>query len=105
MAESKDERDIGEGDLNKKDLSYRLTLVLRKQHAHSKFAQAVNDLEHLDLARNFPKSVPDNAEICKRFKAFIESLPENEEALKDADELLKHVAEAVAKITAEEGKK
>jgi len=71
-----------------------LMLMLRKQHARAEFARAVNDLEHLDLAKNFPEKVSNIAGISQRFKAFIESLPENEEALKDVINLLEKVANA-----------
>lgn len=94
MADSCDSQDPLDIIPSEKNPANRLMLTLRKQFPHPDFYQAIKDLEHLDLARSFPDKVSDIAGISARFKAFIASLSENEEALKDVDALLETVDKA-----------
>ena len=91
MAELNEKRDLGENNLNEKSPADRLMLLLRKNSSHPEFQQAVSDFEHLDLARNFPQKVPDINQISERFKTFLMTITDNEQALKDAEEILEQI--------------
>jgi hypothetical protein len=97
MAESDEKREIGDTDLDEKSPAGRLMLFLRKNSNHPKFYEANSDFEHLDLARNFPQNVPDIDLISKRFKTFLLTIEDNEQALRDAEEILEAIKREKAK--------
>lgn len=86
MADSCDNREPAE-----KDTVYGLYPIMRKNWQKDGFSQADKDLEMLCLAKDFPEKVPEIEKIAARFRSFIEKLPENEEALKSLDVILKQV--------------
>jgi hypothetical protein len=92
MADSCDKKDPLE-----RDPVDRLFPILRKNWKHTDFQQATHDLEQLSKARYFfgqVEELENVVEIALRFKAFIETLPENEEAVKDVKALLEQVGKA-----------